>query len=133
MTLSQGIIKKWLLIFVLCFSMFFVFFPQSKADAASSSTVLDGYGTVSSAPIYITSPYQKLNFQAINYRSADVKMWVKNDTTGGVLFSKTLWSEGSRVDPRNPPYTNLKNGKYRIYLQCDSLAPCYASAKIYTQ
>ncbi|MBY0598759.1 hypothetical protein K4569_20990 [Bacillus bingmayongensis] len=27
--------KKWLLVFVLCFAMFFVFFPQSKASAAN--------------------------------------------------------------------------------------------------
>ncbi|MGG0240511.1 hypothetical protein [Bacillus rhizoplanae] len=38
MTLSSGIIKKWLLPFVLCFSMIFAFFPQSKADAATTPT-----------------------------------------------------------------------------------------------
>jgi hypothetical protein len=36
MTLFQGVLKKWLLIFVLCFSTFFTFFPQSKADAATT-------------------------------------------------------------------------------------------------
>ncbi|MBO1583178.1 hypothetical protein [Bacillus sp. XF8] len=38
MTLSQGIIKKWLLVFVLCFSIFFAIFPQSKADASGTRT-----------------------------------------------------------------------------------------------
>ncbi|RJS50264.1 hypothetical protein [Bacillus sp. PK3_68] len=35
MTLSQGITKKWVLLFVLCFSMVFTIFPQSEASAIS--------------------------------------------------------------------------------------------------
>ncbi|MDM5455398.1 DUF2690 domain-containing protein [Peribacillus butanolivorans] len=35
MTLSQGIIKKWLLLFVLCFSMIFAITPINKASALS--------------------------------------------------------------------------------------------------
>ncbi|MFE5318253.1 hypothetical protein ACFQ88_06055 [Paenibacillus sp. NPDC056579] len=38
MTLSQNNAKKWMLLFVLCFSMIFAFFPQSKAEASGTRT-----------------------------------------------------------------------------------------------
>ncbi|PGC45189.1 hypothetical protein COM22_31475, partial [Bacillus wiedmannii] len=43
MILSQEIIKKWLLVFVLCFSMFFAFFPQSEASATGGLPGHAGY------------------------------------------------------------------------------------------
>ncbi|MDF9763782.1 hypothetical protein OKW24_005678 [Peribacillus simplex] len=46
MTLSQKVIKKWLLPFVLCFSMIFAISPQSEVSAASlrdkSRIIFDG-------------------------------------------------------------------------------------------
>ncbi|MGA8943609.1 MAG: hypothetical protein WB502_12985 [Thermoactinomyces sp.] len=102
--------------------------------AASSTATLNGYGVVSTGSITITSSTQKLNFIAANHRDADVRMWVRNDTTGGYLYGPvTLWSEGSTHGPRSTPYTNLKNGKYRLYLECISSAPCYATGKLYHQ
>ncbi|SFJ18706.1 hypothetical protein SAMN05421852_105162 [Thermoflavimicrobium dichotomicum] len=102
--------------------------------AASSSCTLDGYGTVSTAAITITSSTQKLNFTATNNRDADVIMWVRNDTTGGYLYGPvTLWNEGSTHGPRPTPYTNLKSGQYRLYLQCASSLPCHATGRLYTQ
>jgi hypothetical protein len=120
---------------VTAFTAFVVFTAfTAGVYAASSSCTLDGYGTVSTAAIKITSSTQKLNFVATNHRDADVVMYVRNDTTGGYLYGPvTLWTEGSQHGPRATPFTNLKSGDYRLYLKCESAAPCYATGRLYTQ
>jgi hypothetical protein len=56
---------------VTAFTAFVVFTAfTAGAYAASSSCTLDGYGTVSTAAIKITSSTQKLNFVATNHRDA---------------------------------------------------------------
>ncbi|MFE4430914.1 DUF2690 domain-containing protein [Peribacillus butanolivorans] len=68
MTLSQGIIKKWLLVFVLCFSMIFAITPINKASALS----YDGSnpystGCANKSPITYETKYIYKNGVKIGY------------------------------------------------------------------
>ncbi|PEJ28306.1 hypothetical protein CN689_22385 [Peribacillus butanolivorans] len=57
MTLSQKLIRKWLLPFVLCFALILVFLPQNKAEAATmSGDVLYKYGMASKSFVTYRSP-----------------------------------------------------------------------------
>ncbi|MEN1936022.1 hypothetical protein AAIE21_10455 [Paenibacillus sp. 102] len=57
MTLSQGIIRKWLLPFVLFFTLILIFLPQNKAEAATmSGDVSYKYGMASKSFVTYRSP-----------------------------------------------------------------------------
>ncbi|MGG0239196.1 hypothetical protein [Bacillus rhizoplanae] len=126
MTLSQGIIKKWLLVFILCFSMCFAFFPQSTANAASTTfyeTIPAGTGKYS---FPCSTPYR--------YISQSVRV---TNLTGAVKISYFQYYDGTwhlkaysghtlpdllRYYDTNPtPYTLSKysaNGyKHRLYIK----------------
>ncbi|PGZ95466.1 hypothetical protein COE51_20565 [Bacillus pseudomycoides] len=66
MTLSKRIIKKWLLPFILCFSMVFAFFPQNSAFAYNGTRNCGGgfcyfhSGNISNE-IVLTFTYEKPN------------------------------------------------------------------------
>ncbi|WP_440603132.1 hypothetical protein [Bacillus sp. GB_SG_008] len=82
MTLSQGIIKKWLLPFILCFSMIFAFFPQSKVDAATRTydyTITSGRTAVSKTC--------QTSYDVINH-----KVNVTN-VGGGIFAYEQIWSD----------------------------------------
>ncbi|SDZ41902.1 hypothetical protein [Bacillus sp. 166amftsu] len=139
MTLSQGIIKKCLLVFVLCFAMFFAFFPQSEASATgglpghagyvyptnivtedgkwdgtlyTTSThrnVEVGYGAVA---LYTksTNKFVRLELEAISFRLC-------NATTNAC----TSWTN-------SPKWTNMKaNQKYYLDVR-DKYSSYYATA-----
>ncbi|MFE5430856.1 DUF2690 domain-containing protein [Peribacillus simplex] len=68
MTLSQGIIKKWLLLFVLCFSMIFAITPINKASALTYDyTNPYSTGCANKSPITYETKYIYKNGVKIGY------------------------------------------------------------------
>ncbi|MEW5552441.1 hypothetical protein ABGT22_21285 [Peribacillus frigoritolerans] len=121
MTLSQKVIRKWLLPFVLCFSMVIVFFPQSKADAASlvrepSRVYLptnDDY--VESGWQYL-NPGAKLGIYVDRQPSAhDLPIyWKVIATNGQVVAENWLWTNDPVVNMR----INAPVGTYKMTIGC---------------
>ncbi|MEY8350664.1 hypothetical protein AALF16_20670 [Bacillus cereus] len=120
MTLSQGIIKKCLLVFVLCFAMFFAFFPQSKTKAALAENhayLSIGEYSVGTAgyPIYVpTNGKYSFAFgvNSISYHS--VKVQIKKN--GSYVVAERIIKPGSGW---SGIYSASPGGYYTIHLDCN--------------
>ncbi|PGZ96255.1 hypothetical protein COE51_18665 [Bacillus pseudomycoides] len=120
MTLSQGIIKKWLLPFILCFSMIFAFFPQSKAEAAlaenHSYLSLGEYSDGTSGyPIYVpTNGKYSFLFGVDSISVYSVKVQIKKN--GSFVVAEKIIKHGY---PWAGTYSANPGGYYTIHLDCD--------------
>ncbi|MGE7596465.1 hypothetical protein ACQKMY_25615 [Peribacillus frigoritolerans] len=127
MTLSQRIIKKWLLPFVLCFSMIFVIFPQSKADAGSNTSTFEFNTYSKSREHRITNVGRGANISFYTdsywYRT-HTSTW---ETQGGIqndgALSVKLCRAGTSTCTTTksfrytaPTFTNMNGGDYDIYV-----------------
>ncbi|MBO1625813.1 hypothetical protein J4P90_11260 [Bacillus sp. SY8(2021)] len=77
--------KKWLLPFILCFSMIFAFFPQSKAEAAGDKSTITFNGTANKTV------------------KTTRKIWVPKGGYLGVYGQNTDWG------------LDITNLKFRVY------------------
>ncbi|CAG9613804.1 hypothetical protein BACCIP111899_03023 [Bacillus rhizoplanae] len=119
MTLSQGIIKKWLLPFILCFLMIFAFFPQSKAEAASERHVYLSIGEYSDGtagyPIYVPTNGKYSFFFGVNSISYhSVKVQIKKN--GSFVVAEKIIKPG---DGWGNVYSANPGGYYTIHLDCN--------------
>ncbi|MEJ9230345.1 hypothetical protein LAV79_12820 [Peribacillus butanolivorans] len=130
MTLTQKVIRKWLLPFVLCFSMIFAFFPQPKADAATA-TYADVYLS-GSGPVYsnwINPRHSTFFLKVYNNNNLNVGYDVF-DSKGRVVANGTIKDKGSIFK-----YVTDNGLNYRVRLRCQepwwNKTKCNAYAKIY--
>ncbi|MGM7721623.1 hypothetical protein [Metabacillus sp. Hm71] len=123
MTVSQKIVKKWLLPFVLCFSMIFAIFPQSKADAATTTF----YGTIpagTSKYSFACSTSHRYISQSVNVKNVNgavkISYWQYYDGAWH-LKDYSGWVAPSQLTYFNTPYTYSKYSssgyKHRIKIE----------------
>ncbi|MGE7184446.1 DUF2690 domain-containing protein [Peribacillus sp. NPDC006672] len=120
MTLSQGIIKKWLILFVLCFSMVFAITPINKAFALS----YDGSNPVSTgcAKDAVTKSYSGIVDRYDNvYGKVELKWSAKCRTSWGkiTLYRAAPYDKGAFYANANV-YSYNSSGNYREVYTCAS-------------
>lgn len=120
MTLFQGIIKKWLLPFILCFSMIFAFFPQSKAEAATSSDSTRLYPRTKQPNVYTDYVYVYAGGQVgvyiDSYNDYDVE-WIIRKSNGSIFKGPGVIYNNTKSGEINTRYTVSSAGLYRLELK----------------
>ncbi|MBY0599325.1 hypothetical protein [Bacillus bingmayongensis] len=133
MTLSQGIIKKWLLVFVLCFSMFFVFFPQSETSAAtridSDSTRLYPRSKQSYTEYVYVYAGGQVGVYIDSYNDYDVE-WLIRKSNGSVFKGPGVIYNNTKSGEINTRYTVPSSGLYRLELKQRYVSLASASGTI---
>lgn len=140
MTLSQRIIRKWILPFVLCFSMFFAFFPQSEASATGGIPGHAGYAYPTNivtedgkwdGTLYTNSTHRnvEVGYGAVELYSKSTKRFVRMGDIGDISFRLCNASTKSCTSWRvSPKWTNMKaNQKYYLDVR-DKYSSYYATA-----
>lgn len=134
LALSKGIIiKRWMLMFVLLFSMIFAVFPQSKADAATTSlpwnfsyafdTNLDG-----ATRFYYDSSKGNLKITMTSsswYTSGDFKVTLMKDSVVDYAVSHAGFPRnGTRTVIFSKQYNGNKLPSGYYWLKFENPHPC---------
>ncbi|MGG0238077.1 hypothetical protein [Bacillus rhizoplanae] len=133
MTLSQGIEKKWMLVFVLCFSMLFAFFPQSKADAATmldaDSTRLYPYSKQAYTEYVYVYAGGQVGVYIDSFNNYDVE-WLVRKSNGSIFKGPGVIYNNTKSGEINTRYTVYSSGWYRLELKQRYVALASASGTI---